>query len=875
MSALHHPSTSRRARSRARRSTLTTVSALVASATLGGATLAAEARPSAVADLGVVLTRTERMLGAWDSPQYVIEASHRARLASSDPQSPRLAALQAPGAQQAAPPPVFRFTIPQGPLTDALRQFEAATKIAVTIPGDLARGLTSGGVTGTYTAEEALRRLLAGSSLSHRFTAPDAVTVEVRVGNDTIEVSGVIPRIESTKYSAPLVETPQTIQIIPQSLIEEQGATTLSEALRSVPGITMQAGEGGGAAGTTGDMFTMRGFDAQNSLFVDGVRDDGLLSRDVFNLEQVEVFSGPTGSDVGRTNAAGYINMSTKQAGLRAFRAANLSYGSNDSVRLTADLNQDLHIGERGTFLGNAAVRVNVLWQDGGTAGRDYVGRESRAIAPSISFGLETPTRLEISGQIMRQDNVPDYGLPAAASPIGPLTATGVVSPNEISQSNFYGNPDVDYDKARQDSVTVRLEHDIRPGVTVRNQTRYNETSREAVLSTITGQWNAATNTVNAARQGSFRDNDIFSNQTSLVAAVSTGRLLHSLSLGLEFSSEDYSQPTYSGFGSPRAMDLDNPDAYTPVVGMDVQPTGAQSQGATDTIAFYLFDGVDLSSRVRLNGGVRVERYDTTSHSVNATGVVTDLEGDGTLVSAKAGLIYRLSNQGNLYLSYGSSLTPPGSTNFVLNASETNQNNPNVDPQKSTNYEVGTKWDLAGNRLMLSGAFFYTENTNVIFVVDNTTEPPIYNQDDGQRVRGVSLSAVGRPTSFWDLTFNVQFLDSERVTQNDAQNGLELVRTPPVAGSFWTTFRLPYSIRVGGGVRYTDRIFINTANTTSMPGYAIADALVEVPLGPRLLLRLNVNNITDKVYIRSINNNAQRYNPGTPRSFLLSTQVRF
>lgn len=875
MSVLHASSNSRRVRSR--RSTLTTVGALLASATLGGATVAAEARQSTNVGLDVVLTRTEQMLGAWDSPQYVIEASHRIRLTPADSVDlPRLAAIQAPSGQAQTPPPVFRFDIPQGSLADALRQFEAATKVDITVTGDLTRGLTSAGVIGTYTADQALTRLLTGSSLSHRFTAPGAATVEVRVGADTIEVSGVIPRLESTKYSAPLVEIPQTIQVIPQALIEEQGATTLSEALRSVPGITMQAGEGGGAAGTTGDMFTMRGFDAQNSLFVDGVRDDGLLSRDVYNLEQIEVFSGPTGSDVGRTNAAGYINMSTKQPGLQGIRAGSLTYGSNESVRTTVDLNQALSLGERGSFFGNAAVRVNLLWQDGGTAGREYVGRESKSISPSIACGLDTPTRLVVSGQIMRQDNVPDYGLPGAASPIGPLTATSVVSPNEINQSNFYGHPDEDYDKATQDNFTVRVERDIRPGMVLSNQTRYNAASREAVVSSITGQWNATTNTVSASRQGSFRDNDIFSNQTSLITSLNTGRLRHDLSIGLEISAEDYQAPGYTGFGSPRLLDLDNPDVYTPVVGMDVQPTGAQTDGTTDTIAFYVFDGVDLSSRVRVNGGIRVERYDTLSHVVAAnTGVVTDTEGDGTLVSGKAGLVYRLNQQGNLYVSYGSSLTPPGSANFQLNTNPANQNNPNVDPQKSTNYEIGTKWDLAGNRLILNGAFFYTQNTNVIFVVDNTTIPPIFNQDDGQRVSGVTVGLQGRPLSFWDINLSMQYLDSEVESQNTATSGNRLARTPPFAGSLWTTFRLPHDIRVGGGVRYTDRVYISTANTTSVPSYAVADALVEVPVGPRLIVRLNVNNITDKVYIRSINNNGQRYNPGIPRSFLLSTALRF
>ena len=163
---------------------------------------------------------------------------------------------------------------------------------------------------------------------------------------------------------------------------------------------------------------------------------------------------------------------------------------------------------------------------------------------------------------------------------------------------------------------------------------------------------------------------------------------------------------------------------------------------------------------MRVNGGIRVERYDTRSHSVTAARVATDLGGKDTLVSGKAGVIYRLNSLGNVYASYGSSLTPPGSANFQLNAGAANQNNPNVDPQESTNYEVGSKWDLAGSRLLLSGAYFWTENKNVIFVVDAAAVPPIFNQDDGQRVKGVAVSVVGRITPQLDVNLSVQYLDS-------------------------------------------------------------------------------------------------------------------
>ena len=193
------------------------------------------------------------------------------------------------------------------------------------------------------------------------------------------------------------------------------------------------------------------------------MRDDGLIARDVFNLEQIEVFSGPTGSDVGRTNAAGYINLDDQDAEPRGAAVGLAQLGGGEQVRATVDINQPLPLGDAGTFLGNAAVRVNALWQDGGVAGRDYAERESKSIAPSIAFGLSTPTRASASAQVMRQDNLADYGLPAAASPIGPLTPTSVLARAPVDQANYYGSPDYDYDKVEQDSVTLRVEHDVKP----------------------------------------------------------------------------------------------------------------------------------------------------------------------------------------------------------------------------------------------------------------------------------------------------------------------------------------------------------------------------------------------------------------------------
>ena len=164
-----------------------------------------------------------------------------------------------------------------------------------------------------------------------------------------------------------------------------------------------------------------------------------------------------------------------------------------------------------------------------GSPGRDEVTRESKSIAPSIAFGLSTPTRLTLSGQIMRQDNLADYGLPAAASPVGPLTPTSVLAATPVDQSNYYGSPDVDYDLGEQDNVTLRLEHDFGTPPPASATRRATTRARAGALITSianAASYNPATNLVTLSRQANERHNDVFANQTSLTARATTGRLV-------------------------------------------------------------------------------------------------------------------------------------------------------------------------------------------------------------------------------------------------------------------------------------------------------------------------------------------------------------
>jgi catecholate siderophore receptor len=776
-------------------------------------------------------------------------------------------------------PPQRRYEIAAGSLSTVLRTFTNASGLNVTLAIDSLGSLYSPGVTGTLTADQALTALLDGLALTFRFTSPDTVTIDLQRLSESVDVTGRAPEVavSTPKYTQPLREIPQTIEVIPREIMEAQGVTTLSEALRNVPGITLQAGEGGGASNTSGDMFNMRGFNAANSIFVDGVRDDGLISRDVFNLEQVEVFMGPTGSDVGRSTAAGYVNMETKTPHLPAAHSAQINLGSSDRRRLSLDTNAPLRLGTPGSWWSRSAVRLNALWQDAGVPGRDFVELNSKAIAPSIAFGIETPTRVMASAQILHQDNLPDYGIPGAAWD-EPLTPTTVLAPAPVRQSNYYGSPAYDYDRANQQSYTARVEHDVNPRLTLRNQTRYNETHREAVITSIQNPaaYNAATNLVTLSRQGNERENSITSNQTSATGRFSTGTLRHASNVGIEFMHERQFAPTLVGIGTRAPVDIFNPNPNDPVTGYAVTRSGASTDGVSNTVAFYGFDTVDLGPSWQVTGGLRWEYYDVDFRAVDATGLTTTNESvsDG-IFSGKAGILYRIRPEGNVYVSYGTTVTPPGTANFTLSAQPNNQNNPNVLPQESRNFEVGSKWDLAGGRLGLNAAVFRTRNTNVIYTVDATAVPPIYNQDDGQRVDGFTIGGTGQVLPQWQVMANFAYLDATLESQSPATNGNRLTLTPRYSGSVWTTYRLPHRVSIGGGLRATDSVFINAANTIHSPGYRLVDALAEYEVNRHLTLRLNIYNLTDAVYIRNVNNNGGRYNPGSPRSVQVTSVLKF
>jgi len=688
--------------------------------------------------------------------------------------------------------------------------------------------------------------------------------------------------VSSPKLKQPLVDTPQTISVIKKEIIQEQGVTTLVEALRNTPGITLQLGENGNTS--VGDTFQMRGFATDTSIFVDGIRDLSAITRDTFNIEQVEVVKGPAGADVGRGAASGYINLVSKLPAADNFTDGSVSINDAGNSRVTADLNRKL--GETSAF------RVNVMGQGGDVAGRDVVENKSIGIAPSLAFGLGTPTRFYLYSQHIRQDNVPDGGVPTVGLP-GFFNADARLRAGaRVNEENFYGSTDDD-EKIHTDMVTAKIEHDLGQGMVLRNISRYGKATVDRVLTGVNApaapSADPATWTVARTRQRVDRENEILANQTNLTAEFATGGIKHSLSTGLELMYEKQSLPT---FPAPDAATITPANLYNPNPNVRLPipaPNGAFTNGHTSTVALYAFDTLKLTDRWQVNGGLRFERYNTETNAATLTGttlVPSSLKKSDNLLSWKIGALFKPAANGSIYAALANSFTPPGASNFALSATTTGStavNNPSLDPQKTTNMEIGTKWDLLQKRLALTAAVYRTDHKNEIAQVDPLTNT--FAQFGKRRVEGVELGVVGQITPAWQLSAGIASMDTkvlEGATGNNSA-GAASRWSPDLTATLWSSYKLTGKWTVGGGARYVSeqkRVVDPSLNAASqnmprIPSYWVADAMVSYQATKNVSLQLNVANLFDKDYVSTLNNSGARYTPGAPRTVLLTANMMY
>ncbi len=746
---------------------------------------------------------------------------------------------------------------------------------------------------------------LAAGAVHAQTTASASTTEEAKtLSKISVEASEPEPtpkvdRPSSPKFTQELIDIPQTITVVSQEVLKQQGATTLSQALRNTPGVTFLLGENGNTA--TGDSVFMRGFDTQGSIFIDGIRDLGTVSRDVFNTEQVEIAKGPAGPDYGRSAASGYINLASKVPTADSFNAGAVSYGTANNARITGDVNYRVE----GT---GTAFRLNVMGQDGEVDGRDFVERKGWAVAPSLAFGLEGDTRAYFYLLHTEQDNIPDGGVPTiglegfynAAFDTGGAHAG--MDPARVDRNNFYGVTS-DFEDIKATMFTARFEHDFSENVTLRNTSRYGKLNQNYVLTGVNAldvsaadpaDWTVARN-----RQAKFQDNTLLTNQTNVTANLQTGAVGHAITGGVEFIDEEQYTPTY--LAASLGMPIPPANLYAPNRN-DVMPgygpvrDGRYVRGETQTVGAYLFDTLSFGERWQVTAGFRVDDYETNVDSVVFSTALSHptlplntlvpqvFQIDDTLFSYKLGVLFKPVENGSIYLSHATSQQPPGGANFAFSTNANNQNNPALDPTEGSNLELGAKWEFRDGALAVTGALYDSSSKNEI--AQDPVDQSQFVQIGEREVKGIELGIVGKLTDAWELSAGVSKMDTEVKRGLANQGGLPITWSPEFTFTSWTTYHMPFGLSIGGGLRYVDSVIRpvssnnvppppNQTNMRTAPDYWVVDLMASYELNDNVTLQLNGYNLTDELYVATLNNSGARYAPGAPRSAMLTVNFSF
>ncbi len=688
-----------------------------------------------------------------------------------------------------------------------------------------------------------------------------------------------------SRLPTPLANTPQTVNVVTQQVIQEQRLTSMEEALRTVPGITFSAGEGG----NQGDTPIVRGFAARGDMFRDGIRDPGWYTRDLFSSDRVEVYKGPSGFAFGRGSTGGAINTVSKLPQAYNFVDGTISGVTSGGYRAEVDAN--------GTQ-GNLSGRIAAMYQDIPTQDRDHVFTKRWGIAPSFKAEFSPDTRAIVSYIYQGEDSVPDYGRPYLPTPqysssTGAMTNPGyygngaATPPIPVPRNVWYGvagGPLADRVLTDTHIGTLRFEHDFNNNLKLSNATRYVSVHRMARptaprsllqadnATPVTPGYPVDLMTVGRQHFATETDNTLLINQTDLTGKFWTGGLEHTFAFGVEAAREtrDQARANYCVPGNLACRT----SAWAPVdtsYGGPDNGFGAPNSTVSTNYAVYGFDQVKFNEYFELLGSIRYDSF-RTDYTNFGTTPATSLNRTDNMVNWRVGGVFHPTPNSSIYAAYGVSHNPAAEFQ-TLSDSDTNGANIFLDPEKNTTLEVGAKADVLGGRMTLSGAVFRIEKTNLRIPIDPATNTALV-LDGLARVDGVELGVAGKLTDQWNVFAGYSYLKSEIArTTNLAELGNELPNTPPHNFTLWSTYDLTPQWTIGGGVTYAASTYVNTGNTAYVPDYWKLDLMTSYKVTRDSLLQLNIYNVTDELYY------SQYYGghavPAPGRTAMLTYRVRF
>jgi catecholate siderophore receptor len=727
---------------------------------------------------------------------------------------------------------------------------------------------------------------MAGFS-AHGAMADDTTATTQKVKPvETVVVTGERSTLDALPEK--ILNTPQSINIVPADVIRAQGVSSLVDALRNVPGVTLNAGEGG----THGDLVNLRGFSAGDDYFLDGLRDTGLYDRDVFDYQSVEVYKGPASTLFGRGSTGGVVNQVTKAPQLYPIEDEIFTGGTNGEVRGTVDYNTVID--------DDSAFRINVMGQRDNVVGRPFVRNQRWGIAPSYAWGLDTDTTVTLKYLHQQEDNIPDYGIPFVFG-----------KPAPVARDTFYGLPSDDRFKTEVDVATARLDHRINDIFTVSDTMRYGHywfDSRQTAA--IFGTANcypgamppypgaplcsslpvanqipvSASNPyfpvagtpldqvfVQRDRPSSKGTIATLMNEADLTATFATGLLTHHLVTGIEVDKENADLTRFVNQNTViAATPLLDPDPEEAFPG--TQTTVRQKPiTKTATEGIFVMDTIDIGPQWNIVAGVRFDHFGASFDQ--EIGTPSHFRHNDNIVSPRAAITYKPTDNTSVYFSYGTSFNPSAET---LSLAASNQD---LGPERDHTFEVGAKAQVLDGMLALTVAAFNTVMSNAR--ISDPLNPSLQTLAGTLRVNGIEFGAQGRLTEHWELTAGYTYLAPRAVGLVAAGVPGPVPNTTNNQGNIWTTYDFDYGLKIGTGLNYVGRRYAGTDTLTDpgttlvakVPSYVTWDAMVGYHINDVWELQLNGYNLSDEFYY--VNSYFTRPNenhviPGAGRTFLLS-----
>jgi catecholate siderophore receptor len=663
-----------------------------------------------------------------------------------------------------------------------------------------------------------------------------------------------------SRHVKALADTPQTISVLTQTQIQESGKADLKDVLVAQPGITLGTGENGNAFG---DRYIIRGHEARSDVFVDGLRDPGMTIRESFAVEQIEVTKGPSSTFAGRGSTGGAVNSITKQASTDYnFSKVQAGLGSDDYRRITLDSNTRIS--------DDVALRANVLFADEEVPDREPADRERQGVALSGLWQATDKLQLVADYYYLDAEDKPDLGtyLDDNSKPVDDI-------PVYVQDQDFL--------ESEVNSFTFRIGYEFADNLRIENASRYGTTDNGYVVTGARGTTRDVTDplgalpTVSLSTHQGWQEVDYFANQTNLFWDTEIGEQQHQFVFSAEYTKHDVRNGVYDvtnanatncivngrrgASASYCIVDADGNyiSNIGNIMGRQIDKGDWDNDYSIKTWSLSVMDTITFNDHWSMFLGVRLDDFDYTNDVIGRGATEpTEFSYNDTLWNGHAGVVYNISEDANVYLTYSTSANINGGESDVggscgyggICGEEATIGQ--SEPEKTENIELGTKWEFFDEKLLATAAIFRITKEDVMEGADYETTGTLNTGKN--RVDGVEVSLVGNITDKLSAQFGAAVMNAEILESVDAENeGATLANFADKSLYLQLRYQATDAFSFGAATTYSSEVYVGQPDSAAnedrgVPDYTVYDLFATYKLNEQLSVRLNVANITDEDY---------------------------